>query len=102
MKRNDDLLKNICLCFIALLIPLFLLVNGIQSRRYSAIEKEILKLEQEQEKLIEDNKNLITGISKLTSTERIKKIASEELNMHLAETDEIVRVKMKNEGEVDR
>ena len=45
--------------------------------------------------LLERNKQLISDISVLRSYERIEKIATEELDMHFANTDEIIRVKIK-------
>ena len=45
--------------------------------------------------LVEQNKKLITDISVLSSSDRIEKIATEELEMRPAESDEIVRVEMK-------
>ena len=40
---------------------------------------------------------LISDISLLSSTDRIEKIATEELGMHKAETSDIVRVQMAGE-----
>jgi cell division protein FtsL len=45
--------------------------------------------------LIESNKALVTDISVLSSSERIEKIAVEELGMRKATSDEIVRVSIK-------
>ncbi len=99
MKRCSVVIKNIFLCTIAAAVPLLMLVDGIQARRFSSVESEIRMLEQRQKALIESNKNLITGISMLSSTDRIEKLASEQLGMRLAESDEIIRVEMKsNEG----
>ena len=102
MKHNKELVKNISICFIALAIPLFLMLNGIQARRFSSVENDIKKLEERQKALIEENKNLITGISVLSSTDRIEQLASEKLDMRPAETDEIIRVEMKLEGGTER
>ena len=54
-------------------------------------------LEKKQEQLVEENKKLISDISLLSSTDRIEKIATEELGMHKAETSDIVRVQMAGE-----
>ena len=43
---------------------------------------------------IEQNKKLVSDISLLSSTDRIKRIATDELGMHKAETKDIVRVDM--------
>ena len=44
--------------------------------------------------MIEQNKKLIGDISLLSSTDRIERIATDELGMHKAETEDIVRVEM--------
>ena len=49
------------------------------------------------EKLIEENKRIVSEISVLTNAERIEKIAVEELGMHKAEAEDIVRVEMTGE-----
>ena len=48
-------------------------------------------------KLIEENKKLVSDISQLSSAERIERIAVEELGMHKAEAEDIVRVEMTGE-----
>lgn len=75
-----------------------LALDGIQARRYSSVESEIEQLVRYQTELIENNKNLITGISVLSSADRIEELASTQLNMRLAETNEIIRVEMNHLG----
>lgn len=102
MKRNS---KNktmfslfiIFLCFIPLLIPGILCLYAIQAKKYTDLTKEIAELELKQEQLIEENKKLISDISLLSSPERIEKIATEELGMHKAENEDIIRVEMKGD-----
>lgn len=77
-------------------IPLFLAVDGIQSRRFAQLEGEIADLERAQAELVEKNKNLITGISVLASADRIEALASGQLKMRPAESSEIIRVEMGN------
>lgn len=77
-------------------IPLFLAVDGIQSRRFAQLEGEIASLERAQAELVEKNKNLITGISVLASADRIEALASGQLKMRPAESSEIIRVEMGN------
>ena len=57
----------------------------------------VSELENKQEKLIEENKKLVSDIAVLSSADRIEKIAVEELGMHKAETEDIVRVEMTGE-----
>lgn len=102
MKRNS---KNktmfslfiIFLCFVTLLIPGVLCLYAIQAKKYTDLTKEIAELELKQEQLIEENKKLISDISLLSSPERIEKIATEELGMHKAENEDIIRVEMKGD-----
>ena len=74
----------------------WIMMNGIQSRKYTDLERQITELEKKQADLIEQNKKLITDISLLSNTDRIEKLAKDNLNMRPAETDEIVRVEMKD------
>ena len=96
--KIKSLLKNFCLVIFSLGIPGLLILNGIQSSKYRELKKEVLDLEKKQEKLIAENKKLITDISVLSSSDRIETIAENDLCMRKAETEEIVRVEMrKNE-----
>lgn len=98
--RRTKLKKIFQVIFIVLFtisIPLMLGLYAYQAKRYTDLTKEILDLETKQEKLIEDNKKLVSEISMLSSAERIEKIAVEELGMHKAEKDDIIRVEMTGE-----
>lgn len=79
---------------LAAAIPVILILYGFQAKKYMDLSREITKLEQKQEKLIEENKRLVSDISILSSSTRIEKIAVEELGMHKAESSDIVRVDM--------
>lgn len=94
---KKELLSKILTCVLAILIPLLLLILGIQAKNYAELSKEVSDLEKKQEQLVEENKKLISDISLLSSTDRIEKIATEELGMHKAETSDIVRVQMAGE-----
>ncbi|MCI1208943.1 MAG: cell division protein FtsL [Treponema sp.] len=93
MKKNSAF-KTIFVCFIAALIPALLLLNGIQSRRYTKLENQVHGLEKKQRELVEKNKQLITEISILSSSDRIEKLAGDGLKMHKAESSDIVRVEV--------
>ncbi len=97
MKAEKPLLKSTIMIIMALCIPAFLAVEAIQSNKYSRLENEINMLESKQNEAIESNKRLISELGLLSSSARIEKIAIEELGMHQATSDEIVRVEMKNE-----
>lgn len=94
-------IKNVCkvflLCVFTLSIPFMLSLYAIQAKKFSDISKEIQELETKQEKLIEENKKLVSDISQLSSAERIEKMAIDELGMHKAETEDIVRVEITGE-----
>ena len=88
---------RIGICLFVLLIPFMLFLYGFQAKRYSKLKIEIKALEQKQEKLIEENKKIVNEISILSSADRIEKIAVEELGMHKAHAEDIVRVEMTGE-----
>ncbi|MCQ2241298.1 cell division protein FtsL [Treponema sp.] len=91
-KKIRAFFRNFFFCLLALSIPGLLVLNGIQSSKYRTLKKEVEDLERKQETLIEENKKLITDISLLSSSDRIEKIAEEDLGMRQAESEEIVRV----------
>lgn len=70
---------------------------AVQAKKNTDLLREINQLENKQAKLIEENKKLVSDISVLTSAERIERLAEEELGMHKAETEDIVRVEMTGE-----
>lgn len=90
---------NFIFCLLALSIPGLLFLSGIQSSKYRTLKNEVEILEKKQETLIEENKKLITAISVLSSSDRIQKIAEEDLGMRQAESEEIVRVGVPNKKE---
>lgn len=95
MKKNfKDFASTVFVCILAILIPVMFIAYGLQAKRYSDLSREIAELERKQEELIEKNKKLVSDISLLSSTDRIEKIATEELGMHKAETEDIIRVEM--------
>ena len=85
------------ICLLTVSIPAMLILYGFQAKRYKDLTNEIVELEKKQEKLIEENKRIVSEISVLTNAERIEKIAVEELGMHKAQTEDIVRVEMTGE-----
>lgn len=93
-RKNWEVLSRIGTCILAAAIPALLIAYAIQIKRYADLAREISDLEKKQERLIEQNKKLVSDISLLSSTDRIEKIAVDELGMHKAETEDIVRVEM--------
>ncbi|MBQ1833304.1 MAG: cell division protein FtsL [Treponema sp.] len=90
------IIKIVLLCIAALLIPGMLIVDAVQARKYTALREQVLELEEKQAEIIEENKKLITDISILSSADRIEQIAKDTLGMRKAETDEIIRVEIKD------
>ena len=94
MKTRSALAKGVAICLLAASIPVFLAVLGAQSQKFAQLKGEIAGLEREQAELVEENKNLITGISVLAGADRIEALASGQLGMRPAESSEIIRVEM--------
>lgn len=94
-----NVFKTIFYIVVAVMIPGLLILNAMQAERYMKIQREVEELEKKQIQLVEENKKLITDISLLSSAQRIGNIAENELEMHKAETEEIVRVEMTRKSE---
>ncbi len=95
MNEKKPLLKSFLMILMTLFIPVLFVFEAIQSNRYTMLDNEVDVLEVRQNEAIESNKHLITELGFLSSSARIEKIATEELGMHQATSDEIVRVEMK-------
>jgi cell division protein FtsL len=98
MKNKALFLVRLTGFILAACIPALLALDSIQSKRYAELNAEITSLEKTQAQLVEENRKLITDISILSSADRIETIATEELGMRRAVTDEIIRVEMKRNG----
>lgn len=96
MKKHRGLISAFFAILAGILIPGLLILNAIQAKRYADLEDEVYSLERKQEKLVEENKKLITEIGILSSSDRIESIAEDELGMRKAESEEIIRVEMKD------
>lgn len=92
-----DFAKKTFVCILALSIPALLCLYAFQAKKYTDLNKELIELEKKQAELIEQNKKLVSDISVLSSADRIEKLAVEELGMHKAEAEDIVRVEMTGE-----
>lgn len=94
--KTSFIIKTVALCIVALLIPTMLVIDAVQARKYVDLREQVLELEDRQAQIIEENKKLITDISILSSADRIETIAQDSLDMRKAETDEIIRVEIKD------
>ena len=77
---------------------MFLFFTVWQGMEYSALENEVQRLDQEQYHIININRRFISGITVLSSPERIEKLAVDELGMRKAEADEIMRIRFRQDG----
>lgn len=97
MSRKGELKSRLLIFVLAILIPLLFALQAFQVHRYKKLRTEIKVLEKKQVELVEQNRKLISDISVLSSSDRIEKIAENELGMHKANTEDIVRVEIKGE-----
>lgn len=81
-------------------VPVLLFVNVFQAYRYSQIEQEIDRLQNEQRALIEENKRAILAISVLSSPQRIGPLAENELGLNRVDGSDIVRMQADDPGAV--
>lgn len=96
-RKLRNFLKTVLVILITAAIPGLLFMYAVQAKKNTDLLREIKQLEVKEAKLIEENKKLVSDISVLTSAERIERIAEEELGMHKAESEDIVRVEMTGE-----
>lgn len=96
-RKFRNALKNILTVLIVAAVPALLFLYAWQAKKNTDLLKEISQLERSQEKLIDENKKLVSDISVLTSAERIERLAEDELKMHKAESEDIVRVELTGE-----
>jgi len=89
------MIKNVGAVLLTFAIPLFLFAGVWQTSRYSRLENEFRRLDKQQYEVITLNKRLISGISVLSTPERIEKVAVEDLAMRKALPDEIMRIELK-------
>ena len=94
-RKLRNFFKTVLVILITAAIPG--LLYAVQAKKNTDLLREIKLLEVKEAKLIEENKKLVSDISVLTSAERIERIAEEELEMHKAESEDIVRVEMTGE-----
>lgn len=89
------MMKNVAVVLMTLAIPFALFAGVWQTSRYLRLENETTRMEQEQYEVIALNRRLLSGISVLSTPERIEKVAVENLGMRKALPDEITRIELK-------
>ncbi|MBO6176548.1 MAG: cell division protein FtsL [Treponema sp.] len=100
MTKKSCFLHTAGYVLMAVSIPLLLVLNGLQAKRYKVLEREMEAVKEKTVELIEENKKLNTDISVLASSERIEDKAVNEYGLHKAKTEETYRINVKN-GEVE-
>ncbi|WP_304223858.1 septum formation initiator family protein [Gracilinema caldarium] len=86
------MLKRLLLYFWVISIPLFLGLNAWQAARYYQLAEEVRRLEKVQQDQIEQNKRIVAGIAVLSGSERIAKIARDELLLQKKDPSEIMQI----------
>ncbi|MDR2479482.1 MAG: cell division protein FtsL [Treponema sp.] len=93
MKKN-----YLLLFFIVVTIPLLLGLCALHSVYYLSLKREVTQLEAGQLKVVEQNKQLITGIAVLSKPERIDKAAKNILGLRKISPDDVLLVRIEEGG----
>ena len=89
--------RRLLLYFAVFSIPLLLGLNAWQSSRYTALQREMRRLEEAQGEWVESNKRLIAGIAVLSSPGRIEHIAQTELGLRKIMPENVLQIKIEEE-----
>ena len=90
-------MKHVLAFILTVSIPCLFFLTVKQSQVYNTLEREVNAYNDEQNRLIAENKRKISAISILSKPQRIEKIAVEELDMHKADSSQIIRVSLDKE-----
>ena len=90
-------MKHLLAFILTVSIPCLFFLTVKQSQVYNTLEREVNAYNDEQNRLIAENKRKISAISILSKPQRIEKIAVEELDMHKADYSQIIRVSLDKE-----
>lgn len=84
---------------VALTVPVMLALVSWQSSRYMDLEQKTSALESEQEEWVEGNNRLIAFIAIHSSSERIERIARDQLGLSRIGPEDVLQIKITGEGE---
>ena len=73
-------------------IPVFLGLTVWQSLRYTALNREVVRMEAVQKELVEKNKWFIAEIAKFSSSERIENVAVRDLGLSKAQPENVLQI----------
>ena len=90
-------MKRLAALILTVSIPYLFFLTVKQSQVYNTLEREVNAYNDEQNRLIAENKRKISAISILSKPQRIEKIAVEELDMHKADSSQIIRIALDKE-----
>ena len=90
-------MKHLLAFILTVSIPCLFFLTVKQSQVYNTLEREVNAYNDEQNRLIAENKRKISAISILSKPQRIEKIAVEELDMHKADSSQIIRIALDKE-----
>lgn len=90
-------MKQLLALILTVSIPCLFFFTVKQSQIYNTLEREVNAYNNEQNRLIAENKRKISAISILSKPQRIEKIAVEELDMHKADSSQIIRIALDKE-----
>ena len=90
-------MKQLLALILTVSIPCLFFFTVKQSQVYNILEREVNAYNDEQNRLIAENKRKISAISILSKPQRIEKIAVEELDMHKADSSQIIRIALDKE-----
>lgn len=96
MKR-----RLLLLYAIALSIPVLLGTAAWQSSRYASLERNIARLEVNQETWVESNKDLITAITTLSGPERIERYAVTVLGLVKIRPEHVIQIRIEGRKRTD-
>ncbi|MDR2602097.1 MAG: cell division protein FtsL [Spirochaetaceae bacterium] len=94
--------RLILLYAIVLSIPLSLGASAWQAARYDALKTELELLNKEQERLVDDNKRLITEIAGLSSSARIEEFARGPLGLNKKSPEDVLQIRIYGKNDARR
>jgi cell division protein FtsL len=86
--------------FAALTIPAMLALVSWQSARYIDLERETAALESGQGEWVESNNRLIAVVAMLSSSDRIERIAQDQLGLSRIRPEDVLQIKITGGGEL--
>ncbi len=94
MKLKSSFIIITALAFLSLFF-----LNSWQGFRYQELKRDVEELEAEQQEWLEKNKKAIAALAVLSSPERVKDLAENELGLRPIESSDILKVVIKARGD---